>query len=114
MEGKCCIDCIDHAIGDKDFCGFPKCTCHFKKKDTWEERFEEESPLALGGRAWAKSFIASEITKARIEVLEEIEKEQDYVGDDQRASILKGRTLNTIQAIRTRILQQQNVPSPNI
>lgn len=25
---KCCIDCIDHSVDDKDFFGYPACTCH--------------------------------------------------------------------------------------
>ena len=39
----------------------------------WEERFEKESPLAFGGREWAKSFFKQELLSLLQRKSEEIE-----------------------------------------
>ncbi len=37
----------------------------------WIKEFEETCPLAFSGREWAKTFITTQITKARNEALSE-------------------------------------------
>lgn len=34
-------------------------------QNNWEERFEEEAPLAYGGREWAKNFIREALASQR-------------------------------------------------
>ena len=59
--------CCDGECNHDDCCGkiTENCT-HSEKPQGWEAKFENESPLAFGGRAWAKSFIASEIKQAML------------------------------------------------
>lgn len=71
---KCCSFCYLSNVAGRDECADKLCACHVASGITesslgiqppttgdndWEKRFEEESPLAFGGREWAKSFISS-------------------------------------------------------
>lgn len=79
-------------------------------KEGWEERFDKafDADKHWQGDEWVtekvKAFIASEIQKAQVEVLDELYKAYKFADEDIEA----GAMLHAMKQIRARITNKQS------
>jgi hypothetical protein len=78
------------------------------KMENWEVEFEETSPLAFGGRAWAKEFTRQTLLATLTEVEEEVKGIQGNPFEDSEeyldgTSFGKAKSLEIIRRLKAEL-----------